>query len=105
MDTAAQIQILDETDCISHSTSTLRKGMNAIIFSPSMSKLYDKLGSSASVRQPVEEKENSEFKPAKLCKNGPCVTSCQCGGVGKYIDVCIKHTHTHTHNLNLNTRI
>ena len=28
-----------------------------------MSKWYDKLGSLALVRQPVEEKENSEFKP------------------------------------------
>ena len=26
-----RVQILDETDCISHSTNTLRKGMNPII--------------------------------------------------------------------------
>ena len=29
---------LDETDCISHSTNTLGKGMNPIILSPSMDK-------------------------------------------------------------------
>ena len=31
MDTATRVQILDETDCISHSTDTLGKGMNPII--------------------------------------------------------------------------
>ena len=31
MDTVTQVQILDETDCISHSTNTLGKGMNPII--------------------------------------------------------------------------
>ena len=29
---------LDETDCISHSTNTLGKGMNPIILSPAMGK-------------------------------------------------------------------
>ena len=33
------IQILDETDCISHSTNTLGKGMNPIILLPAMGKL------------------------------------------------------------------
>ena len=28
----------DETDCISHSTKTLRKGMNPVILSPAMGK-------------------------------------------------------------------
>ena len=29
---------------------------------------------------------NSAFKPIKHClENWPCVTSCFCGGVGKYI--------------------
>ena len=28
MDTATLVQILDETDCISHSTNTFGKGMN-----------------------------------------------------------------------------
>ena len=32
------IQILDETDCISHSTNTLGKGMNPIILLPAMGK-------------------------------------------------------------------
>ena len=31
MDTATRVQILDVTDCISHSTNTLGKGMNPII--------------------------------------------------------------------------
>ena len=28
MDMVTQVQILDETDCLSHSTNTLVKGMN-----------------------------------------------------------------------------
>ena len=56
------IKILDEADCISHSTNTLGKGMNPIILPPAMGRL----GSSALVRQLVYEKENSEFKPVKL---------------------------------------
>ena len=39
MDTPTQVQILDETDCISHSTNTLGKGMNPIIFAPAMAKI------------------------------------------------------------------
>ena len=35
---ATQVQILDETDCISHSTNTLGKGMNPIILPPAMGK-------------------------------------------------------------------
>ena len=38
MDTAAQVQILDEIDCISHSTNTLGKGMNPIILPLAMGK-------------------------------------------------------------------
>ena len=38
MDTATWVQILDETDCISHSTNTLGKGMNPIIIPPAMGK-------------------------------------------------------------------
>ena len=33
-----QVQILDETDCISNSTNTLGKGMNPIILPPAMGK-------------------------------------------------------------------
>ena len=58
----SDVQILDETDCISHSTNTLGKGMNQIILPPAIGRL----GSTALVRQLVEEKENSEFKPVKL---------------------------------------
>ena len=36
MDTATRVQILDETDCISHSTNTLGKDMNPIILPPTM---------------------------------------------------------------------
>ena len=36
---ATQVQILDETDCISHSTNTLGKGMNPIILPPAMGKI------------------------------------------------------------------
>ena len=38
MNTVTRVQILDETDCISHSTNTLGKGMNPIILPPAMGK-------------------------------------------------------------------
>ena len=38
MDTATRVQILDQANCISHSTNTLRKGMNPIILPPAMGK-------------------------------------------------------------------
>ena len=34
MDTATRVQILDETDCISHCCNTLGKGKNPIILPP-----------------------------------------------------------------------
>ena len=37
-DTATRVQILDETDCISHSTNTLGKGMNPINLPSAMGK-------------------------------------------------------------------
>ena len=36
MDIATRVQILDETDSISHSTNTLVTGMNPIILPPAM---------------------------------------------------------------------
>ena len=39
MDTATRVQILDETDCISHSTNTLGKFMNPIILPSAMGKI------------------------------------------------------------------
>ena len=36
--TATRVQILDETDCISHSTNTFGEGMNPIILPPAMGK-------------------------------------------------------------------
>ena len=38
MDTATRVQILNETNCISHSTNTFGKGMNPIILTPAMDK-------------------------------------------------------------------
>ena len=38
MDTAIRVQMTDETDCISHSTNTLGKGMTPIILPPAMGK-------------------------------------------------------------------
>ena len=38
MDTATRVQILDETDYISHSTNTFEKSMNPIIFPPALGK-------------------------------------------------------------------
>ena len=38
MDTPTRVQILDLTDCISHSINTLGKGMNPIILPPAMGK-------------------------------------------------------------------
>ena len=44
MDTATRVQILDETDCISHCTNTLGKGMNPIILPPAMGKIVGQTG-------------------------------------------------------------
>ena len=38
METAIRVQILDEADCISHSTNTIGKGINPIILHPVMGK-------------------------------------------------------------------
>ena len=38
MDTVTRVQILDETDRISHNTNTLGKGMNPIIRPPAIGK-------------------------------------------------------------------
>ena len=38
LDTATRVQILDQTDCISHNTNTIGKGMNPIIFPPATGK-------------------------------------------------------------------
>ena len=72
------IPILDETDCISHSTNTLGKGMNPIILPPWVNSRTDW------ILQPWWG-QNSEFKPVKLrLKNWPRVISFPSGGVGKY---------------------
>ena len=38
MDTAAQVQILDEAVCIFHSADTFAKGMDSTIMTPTVSK-------------------------------------------------------------------
>ena len=66
MDTATQVQNLDEAVCISYSANVFVKSMNLSIPPPALTL----------VRQSVYN-ENSKFKPVKLClRNRPCVTSC-----------------------------
>ena len=85
MDTVTRVQILDETNCISHSTNTIGKGMNPIILLPAMGKQQGILGSSALVRQLVQEKENSELKPVKLRLKIDLVSyPARAEGLGKY---------------------
>ena len=38
MDTVTRVQIMDQTNCIPHSTNTLEKGINPIILPPPMGK-------------------------------------------------------------------
>ena len=61
MDTATRVQILDETNCISHSTNTLGKGMNPIILSPSMGKYLQPWWVNES-----KKKKTLNSKPVKL---------------------------------------
>ena len=82
MDTVTRVQILDESDCISHSTSTLGKSMNPIILPPATK---DRLGSSALVRQLAYEKEYSESKPVKPRLKIDLVSyPARAEGLGKY---------------------
>ena len=84
MDMATWFEIRDEATCISQSTKPLGKGMNPTILSPAMGK--GKLGSLILVWQLVEEKENSKFKPVKLCLKTDIVSHAAHGeGVDKYI--------------------
>ena len=39
METVTRAQILDDTDCISHDTNPLGKGINPIILPPAMGKI------------------------------------------------------------------
>ena len=66
MDTVIRAQNLNQACYISLSTCTFAKGMNLTILPPVIGKL-DRMGSLTLVWQPVQEKENSEFKPVKLC--------------------------------------
>ena len=85
METTTRVQILDQANCISHSTNTLGKGMNPIIFPPAMGKQQGRLGSTALVRQLIQEKENSELKPVKLRLKIDLVSyPARAEGLGKY---------------------
>ena len=66
--------------------------MDPTILPPSTSKQKGKLCSFVLVRQPVKEKENSEFKPVK---NWPSATSLPYGQVGKYIHI-YRHRDTYS---------
>ena len=66
MDTATRVQILDESDCISHSTNTLGKGMNPIYYHSSYGKIVGQIVFFSLGEATSQEKENSEFKPVKL---------------------------------------
>ena len=44
---------MEEAVCVSLCTNALRKSMNSFVFSPTMGKQLDKLGSLALIRQPV----------------------------------------------------
>ena len=73
-----------DASCISHSTNTLAKGMNPIL-PPAMGKQQGRLRSSGLVRQLVQEKENSEFKPVKLrLKIDLMSYPARAEGLGKY---------------------
>ena len=50
MDTATRVQILDEADCISHTTNALGKCMNPIILPLAMGKYLSRLFSIILVR-------------------------------------------------------
>ena len=71
MDTAKRVQILHEAVYISHSSNILGIDVNTIILPPAM----DRLGSLTLVWQPVQEKENSEFKRVELRLKFICVSS------------------------------
>ena len=49
---ATQVQTLDETDCISHSTKTFGKGMNPIILPPGKTGLFS-LGEATSLGEGI----------------------------------------------------
>ena len=66
MDTATQVQILDDTDCISHSTNTLGNGMNPIILPPAMGKIVGQTVFFSPGEATNLGEGNSEFKPVKL---------------------------------------
>ncbi len=48
MDTTTRVQFLDETDCISHSTNILGKGMSPIILPPEQTRFFS-LGEATSL--------------------------------------------------------
>ncbi len=84
MDTATRVKILDETDCISHSTNTLGEGMNPIILPLAMGKYR-----TDQVLQPwrgnQSKRRKTEFKPVKLRLKIDLVSyPARAKGLGKY---------------------
>ena len=63
MESLTWVQVLYKTVFALLYTNTLQKGMNLSVLFPAMGKI---VASSDLIRQPVYEKENSEFKPILL---------------------------------------
>ena len=59
-----KVQILDEAVCVRF---TLCHKVSIYLFSPALDKYSGRLGSLDFVRQPLNEKQNPELKPALLC--------------------------------------
>ena len=81
MDTVTRVQILDETDCIQHSSNTLRKSMDPIILPPTVGQtrfLQLWWGNYSRRRKTLNSNRLNSSK------NWLCVISCPSGGVGKY---------------------
>ena len=92
MDNSTRVQIPDEAVRISHTACTLEKRMNPTILSPAMGKILEPTGlfSLGMTTSHVEGKLWIQIP----YKNWPCVTSCSCGGIGKYIELNgFKYSH------------
>ena len=79
MELVTQVQILDKAVCISLYANTFPKGINQSVLSSALGKYLGRLISLTLVRQPVSEKENSEFETALLCFKIDFVSHPACG--------------------------
>ena len=104
MDTATRVQILAQTDFISHCINTLGKGMNPIILPPVVGQTrFFSLGEATSLGEGKLWIQTCWT----LLKNWPCAISCPSGGLGKYdnvvnlqesttiLNACTKSLETH----------